>query len=301
MTTNDSDQYIRSSEINPKNEEDYNCAPSKEFNNGSCITLSGLIGMAISYNHMYDDKIKLSSKLHTLNPDRYKRFLIKQFNNSKQLSRICNNQRCWLKQPFIKNIDNRIAEDLMENTHRPPSPQGRFTWLNTVNINKVMRQYEYLHKDFNFIGALPIDFNDLPQLGVTDIDFSNFFNKKIYKIGAIFNLDEHYKDGSHWVSLYTDMSRNKIYFSDSYGTVPDKRIRAFMRKIARFCKKCNKISEYDLDVRHNEMRHQYGNSECGMYSINFIARLLKGETFDKLTSDRLTDSEVNKCRDVYFA
>ena len=48
------------------------------------------------------------------------------------------------------------------------------------------------------------------------------------------------------------------------------------------------------------MKHQQGNSECGVYSINFILRLLKGKSFDHITSKRLSDEKVNKCRNVYF-
>jgi Ulp1 family protease len=56
----------------------------------------------------------------------------------------------------------------------------------------------------------------------------------------------------------------------------------------------------NIDMRHNPTQHQRGNSECGVYSINFILRLLKGKTFDHLTQKRLTDEKVNKCRFRYF-
>ena len=56
----------------------------------------------------------------------------------------------------------------------------------------------------------------------------------------------------------------------------------------------------NIDVRHNKTQHQKGNSECGVYSINFILRLLKGKTFDHITRKRVKDESVNKCRKVYF-
>jgi Ulp1 family protease len=54
------------------------------------------------------------------------------------------------------------------------------------------------------------------------------------------------------------------------------------------------------DIQHNKIRHQQKGSECGVYSINFILRLLKGETFDEITNNITLDEEVNKCRKVYF-
>jgi hypothetical protein len=55
-----------------------------------------------------------------------------------------------------------------------------------------------------------------------------------------------------------------------------------------------------FDVRYNKKQHQFKNSECGVYSINFIIRLLKGETFNEITENITKDDEMNNCRNVYF-
>ena len=110
-------------------------------------------------------------------------------------------------------------------------------------------------------------------------------------------MDEHYKGGSHWVSLFSDLEKGQVYFSDSYGRKPEKRINHFIERIKDYLETCNIDN---LDVRHNPTQHQKGNSECGVYSINFILRLLKGKTFDHLIQKRLTDEKVNKCRFRYF-
>jgi hypothetical protein len=61
----------------------------------------------------------------------------------------------------------------------------------------------------------------------------------------------------------------------------------------------NKI-ESKLNVEYNHNRHQFKNSECGVYSLNFILRLLNGESFENITKNGLLDDDVNLCRDVYF-
>ena len=53
-------------------------------------------------------------------------------------------------------------------------------------------------------------------------------------------------------------------------------------------------------ISYNKIRHQFKNSECGVYSVNFILRLLKGELFDNICSNITTDDQVNECRKVYF-
>jgi hypothetical protein len=34
--------------------------------------------------------------------------------------------------------------------------------------------------------------------------------------------------------------------------------------------------------------------------MNFIIRLVRGETFDEITNNITKDAEMNKCRDSYF-
>ena len=287
---------INSDEINPKSERDMKCAPSNDFKDGSCIPLEVMVNMAEAYNQDFkDSSIILHSKLESLNPEKYKRYLVKEFGN--RLANVCDTQRCWVKQKFTRNMKKELKKYANKHIFRPSGPEGKFEWLNTYNINDVMGQYEKKYDDFKFLGAVPIDFDDLPQLGLKDMDFNKLKTKGINKIGIVFNLDEHYKSGSHWVAMFGDLKDGKIFFSDSYGVEPEKRIRKLMRKTARFYKE---ESGHMPDVKHNKKRHQFGNSECGVYSINFILRLLKGESFENITGNRTTDNAVNKCRKVYF-
>ena len=56
----------------------------------------------------------------------------------------------------------------------------------------------------------------------------------------------------------------------------------------------------DYDVRFNKIQHQFKNTECGVYSINFIIRLLGGETFDDIVNNITNDDKMNACRKTYF-
>ena len=72
-----------------------------------------------------------------------------------------------------------------------------------------------------------------------------------------------------------------------------------MRRQAKFMQSCGKKIE-EIRVDHNKIRHQYKNSECGVYSIRFIVKMVKGANFDKLCKNKVPDDKVNKCRSVYF-
>ena len=56
----------------------------------------------------------------------------------------------------------------------------------------------------------------------------------------------------------------------------------------------------NFDIKFNNIQHQFKNSECGVYSINFIIRLANGESFDSITQNITKDDQLNLCRQVYF-
>lgn len=302
------------------NDQDKKCAPSKKFTDGSCFTLDSLKLIAENYNNKNDDKILIVDDKKKLT-DQIK----------KKLSTECNTQTCWLRLDVIKELNN---SEINDNTFRPEGPKEQYDWLSTTHINDVISQYHDLYKDFIFLGAVPYDFEDVELLGLNNIDFDNLnslpiFNNgdvlgsknKINKFGIVINLDEHYKSGSHWVALYSDLAKNQIYFFDSFAKKPRKRIRKFINKIFKhmYQKKYNKevdINKFfdsndkekrklldkikDFDIRFNHIQHQFKNSECGVYSINFILRLAKGESFDDIINNITKDDEMNQCRSTYF-
>ncbi|CAH6421473.1 Ulp1 protease [uncultured virus] len=288
---------IPSSEIKPRDKKDYRCAPSQEFSNGSCISLILLIEMAKAYNQTDNQKpIKLSKTLETLNPKKYKKYLIKEFSN--RLDKVCDDQRCWVKQDFIEKINKKYREALKKDTFRPAGPEGRFDWLSTFNINDVMGQYEYKYNNFKFLGAVPIDFDELPTLGISNLDFNDLIKKGKTKIGIVFNLDEHYKSGTHWISLYACLDSGCCYFFDSFGIEPNKRIRKFMRKIANFIQ--NDLKKKP-NVDYNRVRHQKDGYSCGVYSVSFIIKMLEGRKFEDIIIDKnFDDALMLKNREVFF-
>lgn len=297
------------------------CAPSKKYTDGSCFTINSLKQIAENFNQRNSDKIDVK-----LPKDK----LVKELET--KLADKCSEQTCWLKLDFVKQIEN---EEIDEDTFRPKGPSKKYEWLSTTHINDVVGQYHQNHKDFLFLGAIPYDFDSLPILGISDLDFGELEKQGKTKIGVIFNLDEHYKQGSHWVALFTDLSKNQIYFFDSIGKKPLKRIRKFINRIVKYLynKKYNKqlhITDVvnqikqintlsgnkkndvikqnksiksllnDFDIRFNHIQHQFEDSECGVYSINFIIRLVDNESFDTIINDITKDEEMNMNRTIYF-
>lgn len=295
---------------------DMKCAPTKKYTDGSCFTIEQLKNIAKSYNERNSEKIDLSLD---------KKQLVDVLET--KLSDKCSEQTCWLRLDVIKELEN---DDIETNTFRPKGPNKKYEWLSTTHINDVIYQYQKKYPEFLFLGAVPLDFEDLPVLGIHNIRFSDLEKQGKKKIGMVINLDEHYKNGSHWVALFTNLDKFEVYYFDSVGKKPLKRTRKFINKITKYLyqkkfgenlplnevvnqlndiKKTKKafsnkyiknLVDGGIDIRYNNIQHQKENSECGVYSINFIIRSVEGEGFDNIISNINEDDEMNKNRSIYF-
>jgi len=304
---------------------DEKCAPSKSFKDGSCLSLKSLKLIAENYNKKNQDKIKISED---------KNDLVNQL--EKKLSKTCDNQTCWLRLDVVQEIENdKIKEEIKENTFRPEGPTKKYEWLSTTDINSVISQYQEKYKNFLFLGAVPADFEELPVLGISDLNFKDLEKEGKTKIGLVINQDEHWKSGSHWVGLFIDFNKNAIYYFDSVGSPPLKLTKKFITRVAKYMyfRKYkeelpvnnvlkifktlqnlpeNKLNTFinekkylqnlinDFDIRFNNIQHQFDNSECGVYSINFIINLAEGKKFDDVITNVKKDEIMNQNRKIFF-
>jgi hypothetical protein len=277
------------------------CAPGIKYLGGSCISIDILEDMVNIYNADHRDKIDLSPCNHMKNnnPIGYKLCVVRLLNE--KLKNKCDNQTCWLSLPFFKSLsDPRKTIKLHKYTFLPDGPRNTTEWLNTNHINDVFTQYENIYKDFKFMGANPRDFENVPETGISKMNLDQLQSAGKTKLGFVFNLDKHNQSGSHWVSMFADLLHGNIYFIDSVGHRPMHEFRKLMNKLAIHCFKKNHIDKNSLDIRYNKTQHQYGDTECGVYSISFILRLLDGETFDDINGRPINDDEMKQCRLSYF-
>jgi hypothetical protein len=299
----DTETYIdikmKNTIVRPKSRADLVCAPNLKYEAGSCARLVVLHELAKAYNSSANsnEQIKLSRNFEILNPVKYKSYLVSEID--KRIGDKCTTQKCWTKQDFIRNMDNIARNEFIKYTFRPNAPQGKFTWLNTHNINDVMGQYEHTNHDFKFFGAVPMDFSELSNLEISNPHYTNIMKSGKTKLGVVINLDNHNQSGSHWVAMYTDLEKGQIYYFDSVGMKPEKRVRTLMRQQSRFMKD-NGIPYEKQIIDINTVQHQKENTECGVYSMNFIIRMLKGDNFKTLCNKPISDNKINKCRKVYF-
>jgi hypothetical protein len=194
----------------------------------------------------------------------------------------------------LDHIDS--DKKIKEETFRPAMPvewvKNKYEWLSTTDINEVMVQYEKEYDNFRFFGPVPVDCPKDIYCELTDLDIKGLKSKGVDYIGVIFNLDRHDQSGSHWVALYINIPKSLITYYDSTASQPPEDIKYFINMIG--IKLGKHVYEY------NKKRHQYGGSECGMYSMNFLIESLKGKTLKDIENKVITDREVNLLRSYLY-
>jgi len=218
----------------------------------------------------------------------------------------CNKESCWIKQ-MVKN--SKLEKELMD-SFAPESPddwkKNPNEWLSSIDILQVMSQYEKKYKCFDFMGPSPIDYDTHKLYGecvweeLCHFNLADQIKNGKTKIGIVFNTDPHYKGGSHWISLFINIKKGTIFFFDSAGDkIPDQ-IMKFVNGVTEQGHSLKKRIDFTFDENY-PVEHQYGNTECGIYSLFFIAHMLE----DKITSHYLKthvlkDKYMENFRKVYF-
>jgi len=288
---------IKYGSAKPKTLKKINCSPKPKdkLNEFSCYTNEALINLRDHWNARHPD-VKITSN----SPKEIHREL------SEQLKDICNNEACWLKQKLaFGQLESEFADSFAPES--PPEwKKNPNEWLSSTDIIKVMKQYEKAYKCFDFIGPSPIDFDTRKLYGecvweeLCNFNLEKLIKKGKTKVGIIFNTDPHNKPGQHWISMFINIKKKTIFFFDSTGDKPTSEIKNLIERIKE--QGYNMHPKINFKVDSNEgIEHQYGNTECGIYSLFFIIHMLEDTmTEHYLKTHILKDEYMQEFRHVYF-
>jgi hypothetical protein len=205
--------------------------------------------------------------------------------------------------------NTKMEKELLE-AFAPESPKewekNPNEWLSSLDILQVMNQYEKKYKCFDFLGPSPIDYDTHKLYGECVWDELCHFNldsqikKGFTKFGVIFNLDPHYKGGSHWVSLFINIKKHTIFYFDSTGEAIPAQIKKFVDDVIKQGRELKKPINFIFDENH-PVEHQYGNTECGIYSIFFVIHMLEDKiTGHYMKTHILKDKYIEQFRNIFY-
>ncbi len=297
-----------------KNFQKMNCSPLVEeskVNPNTCYTKDILFQIRDAYNKSHSNNTIISDDPNTV------------WNELKMRLTNCDKEDCWLEE--IKNTE--IKKNIDDYVFSPDSPPewnkgGDITnkWLSNYDILNVLRQYEKKFKCFKFIGPTAIDFDTKPKSyngqcveeEMCNFSLEKMISNKKHKIGIVFNLDKHDEPGSHWVSMFIDIKRKYIFYMESQKQsdsedVPDE-IKVFKDRVIEQGRQLNPAIDFTFYTAN--VRHQNGDSECGMYSLFFIITMLsekingKPVTLEKrlnmFRNKKIPDKYITQYRKIYF-
>lgn len=287
------------------------CSPdiSSSIAKNTCFSLSQLKILVKQYNKHFPDKIKLNSKSSS-------NTILSTLNSKLKPLIGDNNQHLW-PDYLLSLSPNYELEHISETALVPKKPESwkknPNTWLTNFDIDAILDKYDNATKyQYKYLGTKPIDFAEINQnqcsfdqncrINIKDIISEN---KKF--MGLILNLDRHNESGSHWVSLFfcidPTLKSYGIYYYDSYSGKMPKIVCQYITDIQ---KQLYKIYKKKPDFYTNNVRHQYGNSECGMFSICYQIRWLnylkknKNATFKDIIHVKINDKIMTDIRNILF-
>jgi hypothetical protein len=257
-----------------------NCSPAVKNNiEGSCFTVSDVNNLKQKYNKTYKNN-KLGTRKNG-------KKIIEEL--GRRLS--CTRESCITEKLGMgdRNFAPKMPRSWLKNESE---------WLSTPEFTDIFRKYEEANPDFLFLGPAASDYeykmmdgqceiNDLCSLDVRRLP------KRIKKIGVVFNLDKHNEPGSHWVSMYISVKKKTVYYFDSAGSKILPSIYALYKQIHKQDSSYKYVDNYPFV-------HQYGNNECGMYSIFFLITMIYTEDYSLFTKRKWKDKTMNALRKKVF-
>ena len=280
------------------------CSPTSESSNGSnsprsntCYSNTALSKLKSVWNARHPDET-----ITTNNPTEIWEFL------RQHMAGVCKNEACWLRKLLITE-ENGKNRDLLNYTFAPRAPKEWIkkpnTWLTSVDIENVMKQYENAYPSFMFLGPSPIDFDTKVSAGecvwndLCNFNIGNMIKRGKRHFGMIFNIDPHYKSGSHWVSMFVHVKKRFIYFFDSTSDDIPKEVQALADRIIKDARELTPSVPLKLII--NKKDHQYKNTECGMYSLFMIISMLTDKMApEDFAKKRVADEQMEHFRKRYF-
>ena len=207
----------------------------------------------------------------------------------------CKDESCLLKIANLEKYYNKFFAPIAPEEWK----HKKRTYLNTLHIEEIGNKFTEIYPNFVYLGTTPIDFakkihGSFIHETITNVNIQSLKNKNINSFGAVFNTDPHDMDGEHWICLYCDINKKRIYFYDSYAYHPEPEILNYMKLLHLQLGKGSKLF-------YNNKIHQKKGNECGMYCIYFLHKMIqtKGD-FNNVINNMPNDDKMHTMRGNYF-
>lgn len=192
---------------------------------------------------------------------------------------------------------------------RPRAPKewalNREEWLSSDDIDAVEKNYQDVFADYYYVGAVPMDFDLQDETRkclvstLCSMKLPELYKKGKERIGIVINTDPHDGPGQHWVAVFCDLRREldypRVTYFDSYAHTPEPEIKSLMKRWKQQWDATG-VHSKPMKMTFNITRHQYKDSECGMYCLYFHYACLMNIPMN----ERMPDDVINVFRNLLF-
>lgn len=225
-----------------------------------------------------------------------------------RLSKQCSSERCWLGLGMLAGERERELELALA----PPMPESwkenPTEWLSNEDIEAALKCHTAHHKDFRVLGVFPMDFMSKDRSGKCVSSLCSFRAADLGQAGfkraaMVINTDDHTGSGQHWVSLFIHACprdrRYGVYYFDSTGRPPTPEVDSFSELVRKQLERVHGPKPAPL-YSFNDKAHQKTNTECGVFCINFIMKMLGRSGFKNVCSSVGDDMKMMRLRSKLF-
>lgn len=172
-------------------------------------------------------------------------------------------------------------------------PKRHNDWLNSDEINIIMKQWQDTLSHFKFLGAYPADALSVFQsMGRSFKQLVSRFlhNDALGKVGLILNTDSVGAPGQHWVAIFIDRAKKSVEYYDPVGKPPHANMKSALKL----------LTPHHYTFVYNKYQHQKENGECGMFSIVFLLHRASGKSVSSFAALQPNDEQMTFLRSQIF-
>ena len=258
-------------EINISPSSHLHCSPvaeTQEHLTGSCYTADAIQQIRDGYNHHHHDESIVEQDPQQI----YRRL------KEKLADKCGEKEDCWLNEIPNEQVRRNLDKTLFVPDQPKDWKQKPDRWLSNFDIEAVLKQYEQAYPDFKLLGPTVLDYDAMEGGQCVDEDLCHFslddwIKKGKTKLAISFNLSKHDEPGTHWTTMFVDVSNKLVYYYDSALNPMPSQINKFKKLILRQGKKLG----IPFQFHKNNHQHQHSNTECGMYSLFFTIVMVSGK------------------------
>ena len=125
------------------------------------------------------------------------------------------------------------------------------------------------------------------------------------KLGIVFNTDPHDKSGQHWFSVLVDFKGEYdkktpcIFIYDSVG-IQSELPPTIVELVNDISVQFSRLNDEPLDLIYNDIEHQMGNTECGVFCLYFLTQMLENNSLQDYLLLKPSDEDMKQYRNYFF-